>query len=277
MSSAVVTPEQLDLVLRAIYDVADGRALQSVKVSKVAQYAAVPDRLVWESLSGFDGWVVADPAEGVYLTGKGVEAVTRISSDVIERPLEERWSAMEFAILERTQRAERLETPVDEYVTSDLLGLRQPEFLRVAAAMLDQGWLQGGAIRVAEILAPIDVRIEGLTTAGRAELRRRWPARPADMVPVAAELVTNEVRASVEGFLTRFDHALDAGQLDALDKDVRTEVATDVECLRMQLRSPRPKRRVWASLLNAIGTVLVQSAAGVVGAEALQLLNQIHL
>lgn len=84
-ASLVVALEQRELILRAVYDVADGQALQPVTVVEVAQYIAVPQGLVWESLTGFSGLVVADPPAGVYLTAEGVEAAGRIRADVVAR------------------------------------------------------------------------------------------------------------------------------------------------------------------------------------------------
>lgn len=270
----MVTPEQRGLILRAIYDVADGRALQPVTVAEVAQYVAVPQGLVWESLTGAEGLVVADPPAAVYLTAEGVEAAGRIPADIVVRTLEDRWWAIEYSILERTQRGERLGADVDEYVTSQALGLVEPEFVRVAAGMFEQGWLQGSPIRVAESVAPIGVRIHGLTAAGREELRRRRPAPPDG--DVSAEVVAPEVRAAVETFVRRFQEAVEGGQLDELDADDRADVMADVESLQAQMRSARPKRRVWMALLESIGTILMSGAGTVLGAEAVQLLNRLH-
>lgn len=270
----MVTPEQRDLILRAIYDVADGRALQSVRVAEVAQYIAVPQGLVWESLTGFEGLAVADPPQAVYLTANGVDAAGRIPPEVVARTLDDRWWAIEYSILERTERGERLGAEVDEYVTSHALGLVEPEFIRVATGMLERGWLQGSPIRVGESLAPIGVRIHGLTAPGRQELRRRRPALPTG--DVAAEIVVPEVRAAVETFVRRFQEAVEDGQLDELDADDRADVMADVESLQAQMHSARPKRRVWVALLESIRTVLVSGAGAVLGAEAVQLLNRLH-
>lgn len=269
----MVTPDQLELILRAIYDVADGQALRPVTVADVAQYIAVPQGLVWESLNGFEDRVVADPPSAIYLTARGVEAAARIPAEVVAKTLDDRWWAIEYSILERTQRGERLGVDVDDYVTSHALGVIEPEFVRVATGMFERGWLRGSPIRVEESLAPIGVRIHGLTAAGQEELRRRRPAPPND---VSAEVVAPEIRAAVETFVRRFETAIEEGQLDDLEADDRADVMADVESLQAQMHSARPKSRVWVALLESIRTVLVSGAGTVLGAEAVQLLNRLH-
>ncbi|MHB1533497.1 MAG: hypothetical protein ACYC1D_02615 [Acidimicrobiales bacterium] len=273
-SLLVVTPEQRDLILRAVYDVADGRPLQPVTVAEVAQYVAVPQGLVWESLNGFEGLVVAEPPNAVYLTSEGVGAAGRIPADIVASALDDRWWTIEYSILERTQRGERLGTDVDDFVTSHALGLPEPEFIRVATGMFEQGWLRGSPIRVEESLAPIGVRIHGLTAAGREEFRRRRPTSPTG--DISAEVVAPEVRAAVETFVRRFEEAVEGGELDELAADDRADVMADVESLQAQMRSARPKRRVWVALLESIRTVLVSGAGTMLGAEAVQLLNRLH-
>lgn len=140
--------------------------------------------------------------------------------------------------------------------------------------MLEQGWLRGSPIRVEKSLAPIGVRIHGLTAAGREELRRRRPARRNG--DILAEVVAPEVRAAVETFVRRFEEAVEDGQLGDLEAEDRADVMADVESLQAQMHSSRPKRRVWVALLESIQTVLVRGAGTVLGAEVVQLLNRLH-
>jgi hypothetical protein len=163
---------------------------------------------------------------------------------------DEEWDNLQEAILRAVGDAERRNVDTEQAAINAVGDITTRDFAILVQDLRDRHLLNAQLVEVAESATPIDARVEGLTPAGRDQIRRS--SRPSDQ-----EYLAPTEQREVETFVRALTTVIDSGTFSDDDASV-LEVQRNK--LSDELRRT-PRRQNVINILKVVAAV----AAGIAG------------